>query len=266
MGNVETKIRYQPPEIRRFEVSQDPFSRERLRALLTTNRTLKQEIPFYAGMTLFGSLSKRKVLTAETAPSADIDVVTFMDTDIYDATISDFETDSRFQEYLKEHGRHVTPNKIGLRRAAGSFIQRRVSDLVSIETSNPVNVRTSIQEITDDTLFKSVEARKGNRIHTNHPGSFGAFNPASFFFLDIGNGLRKYREKFMEKLLTLSPVDAESSWQIVLKSMKKWERDGIIPDSISYAYPPTFKDAIEYYSNGNRRIVQAPESLEGAAA
>jgi hypothetical protein len=70
---------------------------------------------------------------------------------------------------------------------------------------------------------------------------------AAPFFFDIGNGLRKYRESYMKKLLSLPESEAEGLWQKNVTAMKTWERRNDIPDAIASTYPPTLADAMKYY-------------------
>ena len=60
--NFEIKNKYIPSSDKRFEISSDVFSRERINAVKETYKILKNEIPFFAGITVYGSLSKGKKL------------------------------------------------------------------------------------------------------------------------------------------------------------------------------------------------------------
>lgn len=284
MDDVETKVPYDPTEKRRFEISQDEFSRERIRALNKAYRILKEEVPFFAGITVFGSLSKGKELTAETASSADMDLAVFLDDDLLEKIVDNFEQenvefhnkvewvlDNRPYEIGPEGPRDPLSRPANVRRAAYVFVADRIKDIVTAETKNhPVprekidikNFSLSVNEDNDRSIFAEVvssidhfenetdlDVKKGHVRRVAAP-----------FFLDIGGGLTKYRKAFFEKLLNLPPQEGQKYWRLAVEAMKSWERwdqqeEKIkVPDSIASTYPETLAEAVKYYTAGKSTI------------
>jgi len=93
---MSEKIPYERTE-RRFEISPDEISRERFKFIKREIfDKLREEFPGVINMTIWGSLSKGKELTPETAFASDIDMSVFIDTD----KIKEMEED----EFLKTEG------------------------------------------------------------------------------------------------------------------------------------------------------------------
>ncbi len=67
------------------------------------------------------------------------------------------------------------------------------------------------------------------------------------FFLDVGGGLKPYRQAFIKRLQQEPPERAEYLWGLVHKAMTWWERQDAIPPNIAHSFPATFKAAQAYY-------------------
>lgn len=272
MTDNEPKTPYAPTTARRFELSHDEYSRERVRALLKAYRTLKGEVPFFAGITLYGSLSKGKKLTGETAPSTDIDLFAFIDVDLYEATISNFEQENEeFQKKVKYVSKHDPAmrslynveevRRENVRKAAQAFIEDRITEIMLAElkqqglSSDKISIETDFINIRDDdndSISNKILAHNLT-VDSGLPGpkEENLLFVAAPFFYDIGGGLRKYREAFMKKLLA-EPADvAEEQWKIVVEAMKTWERQNQVPDSVTHTYPQTLEEARKYYKGTN---------------
>lgn len=62
MSTKEQAGAYTPYQNNRFEISADPYSQARYKSICEASSSLKDRFPHFAGFTLFGSLSKGKVL------------------------------------------------------------------------------------------------------------------------------------------------------------------------------------------------------------
>ncbi len=139
--NSEPKIPYTPSQIKRFEISSDPFSRERLAKVLEAYKQLKQEISFFAGITLFGSLSKGRKLDEHSARYSDINFVAFIDGDQYEKTIDEYERNNpefkKVLDYvlkykpgsLSDDMERVRPDNV--RKATQVYVAKRVREILS---------------------------------------------------------------------------------------------------------------------------------------
>lgn len=260
MDDVETKVPYDPTEKRRFEISQDEFSRERIKGLLTAHKKLKEEIPFYAGMTLFGSLSKGKVLDAESAPKTDIDIVAFIDNDQYEATIDEFEKNNEeFREYLAEKLNSLTFDrdldrsekvKEIIRYYIGEKVDKLVRNNVESENLGKDNARAFIEFVDQNADHASLF----ERVSDEYLDSRKLFTIAATFFYDIGGDMKSYRETTLKNLLSLPPEEGERRWQVIADQMKGWERNDNVPESIAHTFPPTLAEAVKYYTTGKSTL------------
>src|SRR3989338_7564002 len=97
------KESYTPSE-RRFEISKDQFSRERIKKLMEVYRGLQEEFPgMHFAFSLFGSLSKGRELTTENVADTDVDLFCFYDSDdLYESKGKLLQTDPRFAKVFKK--------------------------------------------------------------------------------------------------------------------------------------------------------------------
>ena len=80
-GPKEEKVPYIPSTRKRFDISPDVYSRERIKTALEIYRFFEREAPGLIAMTVWGSLTKGKELTPDTARKADVDFTIYMDVD-----------------------------------------------------------------------------------------------------------------------------------------------------------------------------------------
>lgn len=253
--DTAVKIPYTPSETKRFEVSNDPFSRERIAAVHAAYKVLKKEVPFFAGITVFGSLSKGKTLDEGSADKTDMDFVIFLDRSDYERTI---------EEFAKRDDFIPTP-MIGaskerqLRDGAMDYVRKRAVGIIRVNVSHPVKLEERIRagnayfiDLDDenlDSIYNRVDFHdEGKRVTRGlGPESELWLAYATPFFLDVGGGLKKYRQAFIRRLQQEPPERAEYLWSIVLKAMKYWERNNVIPDRLTHSFPATFEEARKYY-------------------
>lgn len=256
--NTDTKIPYIPSQTKRFEISKDSFSKERVTAVHEAYKQLKQEVPFFAGITVFGSLSKGKALTKQTADKSDVDFVVFLDRDEYEKTIekfaritSGFVPMQRLYSSDKEKVRQD-----GLQNGAMEYVFYRARDIIKANIVNLAqgakkkfagNLASFISLEGNESIFNLVDLHDWFVEQTGYDGEENLWDYAAPFFLDVGGGLKKYRRAFIKRL-SEEPTDrAEYLWSIVVKAMKYWERKEEVPEEISRSYPTTFEDAKKYY-------------------
>src|SRR5438128_3559318 len=103
---MSEKISYEPVQERRFAISPDSFSRERLKLLTDLKSEVENRLDFKTYLSLFGSLSKGKPLDADNAPQSDIDLDIFIDgEDMRDHHEAALAKDSRYTTLYK-HSLH----------------------------------------------------------------------------------------------------------------------------------------------------------------
>lgn len=229
--------RYTPSETKRFEVSQDPYSRARLRAVIDTARDLQQTDPFFLGVSLWGSLSKGKELTTELLPTTDIELVAF-----YDA--------EKFQESGLDENYNMA-------KRISTEVKKGITSHLAEQGDTPdinLSVRGLAFEGEYSMLARVMDLVTGNyRDEQDLNQLVGAIS--AFFGFNPSGGLKPYRVQFFEKVASIMPEEkADKLWNIVSENVIKVVERGVhgttkahIPQGIEKFYPSTFKDAAHYY-------------------
>lgn len=70
---------------------------------------------------------------------------------------------------------------------------------------------------------------------------------AKIFGLDIGGGMKKYRQKLIRDLLLLPQEEGEHLWRIIDDAVRFSERKHLIPESTQRQFPKTLTDAVSQY-------------------
>lgn len=212
---------------KRFQISNDNESRERIGALHNAYKELCKEMPdIPLGFSLFGSLSKGRFLDEDQATRSDIDLIIYAD---LDNTEEPFEkVKSRILKKLKQ--------KLGIPLFERSFIDIR---RISLTGNN------SIMNICEETYYTDPYSEPAEEY-----GTYSEQRIAGFFHLDIGGGLKKYKAEFVKELQAQSannPIQANSYWEHVYYCTNKTERKNHIPLELKGPLPKTLQEAISYY-------------------
>lgn len=268
-----------PPSERRFEVAnekkdpirgrQDDIAYERVEGLKELYWWLRSEIPDICfAFSLFGSLSKGKPLNPKSAESADVDVAMFFDEDDlrenhaklyaengtyrrqYDAVNTpDFL--QRLPGSLEEKQRKV--RSMAMHRYLSIWIQAHSEKFLEGALVHPHPQAISYEG--PDSLFTLVEnfagMEQGGKADQRRPvdpekNPF-AYAIARFFHLDVGGGLKEYRQHFLQQISLLDPQTREHFWSVVDRCARGAERDNVIPEKAEKQYPRTFDEAVKYY-------------------
>lgn len=284
----EIKIDYQPSEQRRFDVSPDLYSRERVQMMKHILEELRKELPDISiAISLFGSLTKGKKLTKETAPSADIDCVVFVDIDDIEKKYEQllqvnpvFAEQYRraFNEERNQHARSMEAIKMGEtispfdtelirnipKTAAWFSIQRFTKGFFAIKLNEAAS-RMGFEEPSFTSQKKDIFVWP-IALHGDHSIMKAVFNLETaqhygeeseirggeqalsrYFHLNVGGGLRKYRQAFLQELSQMDPEKAEGMWRCVREAVETVERRGSISENLYAQFPQTFFEARRYY-------------------
>lgn len=136
---------YTPSPDKRFEISKDPYSRERAHLIGDVVQELRDLIPeVRLGFTLMGSLAKGKKLTAESAVGADIDLFAFVDADDvlvspYEMDLEDQYRDMRVNIAAEMRGQASPPLRPG--DNIDTYVQQYISHAFSYPPINQRHVR-----------------------------------------------------------------------------------------------------------------------------
>lgn len=126
----EKAIPYKPSRTKRFEIGDDDFSRERIKFLQDLQREWNETQPVPVHCTVYGSLTKGKLLTAETAPKSDIDFSIYIDHTELQRGLGRLErANPSFASALGNASRHSTKEEAitnAMKIAFGEFAASRI--------------------------------------------------------------------------------------------------------------------------------------------
>ncbi len=271
-NHTPRKDLYDPPLFERYIISKDKFSQERLAALLHTYKVLKAEVPFFAGMMLYGSLTKGKILTQETAQYADIDFVLFLDHDSYERNFDRFHAQNKdFQIEYDDVINHPPLDtsqldsskvtELNKTIAGEKYVQRKARQIMGQQingiTAGPVAEFINLEGKLS--IYRNLELAMEGKDPTNGfiiPGKRWFAGTGPPFMLDIGGGLLPYRKAFFERLSKDPPEKADRIWKVADESIRRWERKTFINIELEKHYPQNAKDAMKYYAGGGASITK----------
>lgn len=262
---------------KRFHISSDEMSRQRIKVLHECFKKIKKTLPNVSvALVLGGSLSKGKTLTSENGSESDIDAWIVIDND--ELLIEHSDLIKNNQEYAHAQGRFTTTENI-LKNAHEYLKQLFIKTL----NENKKEMGFNQDEKTLDGSFDYVigiskqgsgsildaignlEYYKSPEAQTKNWGNFvfsssealgkkikaAELRIAIFFLLDIGGGLKKHRQLFLQELASHGLEFAELKWRIVRNAILVFEREKHhgqeIPTVVQNLYPETFLEACKYY-------------------
>ncbi len=256
------KVPYVPSNKKRFEISDDFTSRERIYNLLELYKKINETFSeIEVAFSLFGSLAKGKKLSRENRKSADLDLVVY-----YNANT--LQDDVVWDSYLKKNTYLLSEYESELKKKAQSFFrvdEPTKNDLNEVERLFKKEIRNYLFEkclkkivgLINDTgvsifleNFSSNTKEKPEEYLLNLLINKSPFETSedllfALFGLDIGGGCKKYIQRVL--VLIKKRDDSEKLWQEIRRGIIKWEGRENSNKSILDKYPKTFEDACKYY-------------------
>lgn len=277
-GASQEKVPYEPTLKRRFELSQDSFTQERVKALLVAYKDLKNEIPFFSGMTAFGSLTKGKRLDSQSARTTDIDLFLFVDSDAYKSSIDEFrkrkDFDKIYQHIVRNEPAGCGPTDfvepLNVEKAVNAYLEQRVAGILAgkiPEDRRPANLVefgggafqfVSLDSDKDYSIFQWVFDPPFGPPSSDLEDTVFIGAPLLF---DIGGGMRPYRESFMQKMMSIPLEEQNRLWKTTVSAMKAWERKGKVPQALRKWYPDSFTEAVAIYKPKLDGVPNMPEVI-----
>ncbi len=267
------KVDYNSSEHKRFEISQDRYSRERIRNLKEMFTELKKDLNIDLGMILFGSLSKGKALNHKTHNLSDIDVTIYINQGQFKKKCFSFIKEKKLTQEFKEElilaknnsfsvsqaqkslQNKTKPNSydsenlkklkfIAAKKIIDKFIFNKFEKLFpDIEFNAYRDV--DIQLIDDSSIKDSINQLIGSVDTADYEGN--VFQLARYFALDVGGGMKKYRQNFLNSIAKYAKTERDRIWTMVSDAVVSFERKNNIPISIRSQYPKTYEQACKYY-------------------
>ena len=273
-GTVETKytarqiasMEKERPENetdKRFVLSREGFSRERLDALKEEVDNIKKKYPEVLSFSMYGSMVKG---TAH--EGSDFDGYLFVDAEkvaeqqhvpleqVLDAS---YENDSLFTDDIENKYRTELQNKLKERLQLGhNFVEdikvRPISEkIIDKEIEKMLKFYSAEEKYEQDSIKwwgdqPGMNASEDELLaHENKRPQVPKYVETSFanmFNLDVGGGIRKYRKSFIEKLLKLGER-GEKIWADTIKGTEMMENNFSTDET--KRYPRTLGEAVKVY-------------------
>lgn len=234
---------------KRFEVSPDLFSQERIKLLRELDEDLSNSLPEYVGITFHGSLSKGKKLEVENKDDSDIDLNIFVDKDMLQREFPGNDRPSEIEGYLNDYLDHWDKSHAGSQDrmvALRKYFRESIKDRFGkVELHGDPGLVIALGEEAFEDKIRDLN-RTRNRDHEYYWK--GLKGIARLFHLGIGSNLNKYRKQFLEMLQ--EEEEGEEMWHDLVEIMKKLERgsqqDG--EEAKKLLFPPdNIEEAINFY-------------------
>ena len=267
-----------PSEPKRFELSREPFARERVKGIQNAVEEMREERPEILSLALFGSLVK-----GTSTEASDLDMYVYIDVDEiqkrYPNSQEDLLIDRRYDFNIKrnEEYQDATFRWKELRKDVANEYQDYVRQ--KLEAKLPTLTRAQLKDIhpnpisnelldemLDDIYASYMKYPNGaESTHIYFGGNITEGEEAraevtesrlepsqalyAMFFLDAGGGLRKYRKYLLEKLVAKGAV-GEKIWADIISSTESWEQKVTFYQDTPTPkrYPRTLEAALAVYS------------------
>lgn len=259
--NTRERVPYTPSQVKRFEISPDVWSRGRLWAAFKTVQQLREQHSFVVGAILFGSLSKGKILTEESARESDIDLVVCIDTDRLNQSWQQLYKDN--SDYAQRLNWWGEIHEETIESAACSYIRNLTIALLSanlpardkppesILSQGVATILINLAGIQSlfETFRRGFSSSESQEKFVKDKVTFGSFSYglALPWGLDIGGGLKPYRKTYLAQLLDLPTGERSLYWKVIVDAIKYYERGVQIPENLAKFYPETLEEAVQLY-------------------
>lgn len=207
------------PVEKRFILPKQEFAKERLRAIKEAVEAVQKGRAEVLSLCLFGTM-----ISGKARPDSDIDGYLFIDSELLSKKLGVDEGEILYKEGPKK-AFLLTP----LARLREDKLRRLIEEKAHLQAEQLFDVRAMpVSKYTIDSEIQN--------------GTTG--NLAIMFHLDIGGGIRKYRDYLLKKLKEMGN-EGEQIWSAMIRDIEKWElgrRPGAKVD-----YPRTLDRALAIY-------------------
>jgi hypothetical protein len=242
------KVPYTPPAHKRYEVSRDPITQERIAYMRDLQKQLSTDFGVEIGLSLFGSITKGKeLISEEVANATDIDCVFYFSGDEvakkYDRLVVEFPAMSKYYHGSDNDLEIYRDQHRGLAFKCFLKFEYLPELLKNADSAKPeVNadvVWLSVKYLTN--IAYQLEELEGNSFF----GTGGLAEIVRLFQLDVGGVLPKYRAIFLNALAKESEPMQEKVWGLILRKIRSDER--YKGESSIQHLPETFSEAYTKY-------------------
>jgi hypothetical protein len=260
--NTSKKIPYTPPAEKRYAISRDPNTQERIEFVRDLQKKLTEHFGVEIGITLFGSITKGKDLSdSEIATMSDIDCNIFFDGDYVSEHYNEFL--EKFPG-LKNYQQPSSSDSLKYQELCKQlnfkyFLKNEIPKIIKLDSKMPQGllefevIRTSTQHLEDiDYHLEQLNGGDGNYLTGMTPDMPDI---AKLFQLDVGGVAPKYRAIFLKALSERDKSTKEKVWNLICFKIRSQERYGRGPGIKNL--PKTFAEAYEtYVEKKNKTIIK----------
>lgn len=253
---------------KRFILSKEKFAKERIEAVKESLSKLKEDDPSILSFCMYGSMVK-----GTTKPESDIDGFLFVDADLsaeehqqHDENLTeDEESKSKIEtffiekinaqyteklhETLKSQA-NLTEEQVAhakIRPITEEIIDRHIN-FIANGLQNEREYKKQYDEWDKNLDSKTTDFNKLDEYLKARPEYPEPISPsttlAGMFHLEIGGGIRKYRDILISKLESMEQ-DGEKIWQEIIKSTEMFEQN--LSSDTEKKYPRTLDEAKKIY-------------------
>jgi len=241
---------YESSQAKRWEISKDETSRERLKKLKEVHDYFREQVPgVTVALSLFGSLSKGKELNQENKNTSDVDVSVFVDYDELEENfkkILDSQPESDFIRFVRgqvEEFKYLYPkallfedqkSKDFIKEVLKEFIETKFKESFGILPGGKDVASVVVKPISlkgESSLMQTANIFYNNYFSDDEEKvESWSYKIARYFHLDVGGGLKKYKEAFYKELSGMLAEGgqkaeyAKSLWSRIVQVIKTVER------------------------------------------
>ncbi len=242
------------------------FASEKLHALREAYIKLKEKHPEAVAVTAFGSLTK-----GEGTPTSDVDAVLYIDFD--NASLPNIKTENVFSDIAYE-SLFPTQTSQTINEAREKYSKEFEEDIIaSLNEVQKTEAMKSIEPMVLPMSFEMIdkivmaETKWTTRIglgdvysdfytpaqpSKNRPeyrANVAYFMLSTMFLMDVGGGIRPYREYLLKKLS--EKRNGPRVWEKIVKVLEEFEGGGA---QRNVMYPKTLSEAINLYAPNLKEV------------
>lgn len=252
MYETPKKFPYTPPAEKRYAVSRDSTTQERIEFIRDLQKRLTEYFGIEIGITLYGSITKGKDLSdREVAAASDIDCNIFFDGDYVSEHYGEFLEKFPGLKKYNQPNSNDSPEyqELCKQDVFRYFIKHEIPKIIKDDVKmlpgllEPEMILTSTQRLEDiDYHLEQLSGGDGNYLTGMTPDMPDI---ARLFQLDVGGIAPKYRRIFLKALSERNKETQERVWSLINSKIRSQERYGSGPGIKNL--PRTFAEAYEKY-------------------
>lgn len=276
------KIPYDSHKTKLFHVSEDEWSRERIRALKEAADIFVRTLPFEVGIGLYGSLAKGKTLTEGTVEYSDVDIQIFLEESGIQVNLSALQQSAFFRKWYEHYSEtnSCRMSVIGLvKQYVTEIVQSQFSKTAKqagFPSNQPVPVEIKIWDhlvsasdlewmtAVVDYIHAVEEAERAHQRKPDPPELLGPdfyvdddvegeyrklmWQFRGLFGLQVGGGLRHFQRIFFQSFQSIpDAATRQHIWEHLRQALLAEHKQFLADGRRAHQLPVRLEDALELY-------------------